>query len=82
MKNKFTLGFAFTTIKIGRGGSIKGQSGAAECEISADYTIDELKNMDNDLKNVAYQSLMSNPKAKKMGKIQSIDILTVSQVHS
>lgn len=75
---KYTLKFNFSTIKVNRDGSIKGSNGAAECDMETDYSLKELKTKTDDLKSIAYNSLISNPKVKKMGLIQSIDIIDVA----
>ena len=74
---EYTLKFNFTTLKVGRGGSIKGGNGGGECDITTDCPLDELKTKTDDLKSIAYGSLIDNPKVKKMGSIQSIDIVDV-----
>lgn len=73
----YTLKFNFITIKIKRDGSIKGGNGSGECDITTGFTLDELKTKTDDLKSIAYRSLVDNPKVKKMGSIQSIDIVDV-----
>lgn len=74
---EYTLKFNFTTLKVGRDGSIKGSNGGGECDITTDYSLDELKTKTDDLKSIAYGSLVDNPQIKKMGSIQSIDIIDV-----
>lgn len=74
---EYTLKFNFTTLKVGNGGSIKGGNGGGECNITTDYPLDELKTKTDDLKSIAYSSLVDNPKVKKMDTIQSIDIIDV-----
>jgi hypothetical protein len=74
---EYTLKFNFTTLKVGRGGSIKGGNGGGECDITTDYSLDVLKTKTDDLKSIAYGSLVDNLKVKKMGLIQSIDIVDV-----
>lgn len=74
----YTLKFKFTTAKAGRGaGQIIGNGGNGECDITADLQLSKLKTMEDDLKSIAYGSLISNPKVKKMGSIMSIDIVDV-----
>ena len=75
---EYTLNFNFSTIKVNRDGSIKGSNGGGECDITTDYQLDELKTKTDDLKSIAYGSLVGNPKVKKMGSIQSIDIVDVA----
>ena len=74
---EYTLKFNFSTIKVNRDGSIKGGNGGGECDITTDYPLEESKTKTDDLKSIAYGSLVANPKVKKMGSIQSIDIVDV-----
>ena len=74
---EYTLKFNFTTLKICRNGNIKGANGCGECDITTDYQLDELKTNTDDLKSIAYSSLIDNPKVKKMGSIDSINIIDI-----
>lgn len=74
---EYTFKFNFTTIKVGRGGSIQGGNGGGECDITTDLPLDELKTKTDELKSIAYSVLVDSPKVKKMGSIQSIDIVDV-----
>lgn len=73
----YTLKFKFSTAKLGRGSSIKGDNGNAECDITTDYTLEDLKTKINDLISIAYNSIKDNSKVKKMGKIINIDIIDI-----
>jgi hypothetical protein len=42
---EYTLKFNFTTLKVGRCGSIKGGNGGGECDITTDYPLDEFVNI-------------------------------------
>lgn len=75
---QYELKFNFSTIKVNRDGSIRGRNGAAICIISSDYLLDELKNKTDELKVIAYNSLVDNAKVKKMGTIDSIDIVNLT----
>lgn len=74
---QYTIKFNFNTIKPGRGGSINGKSGSAECDITADFTLKELETKTDDLKAVAFHSIKDNPKIKKMGEILSVEITDI-----
>lgn len=74
---QYILKFNFTTIKVGRNGSVSGGNGGGECDITTDLELNKLKTQKDDLKSIAYQSLVDNPEVKKMGSIQSIDIIDV-----
>lgn len=81
MKKEYTLKFNFTTLKVGCDGSIKGGNGGGECNIITDYNLDELKTKTDDLRSIAYGSLIDNHKVKKMGSIQFIDIIDVIPIN-
>lgn len=73
----YTLKFDFSTIKVVRGGSIRGCTNGGECVITTEYPLDELKTKTDELKSIAYSSLIDNPKLKNLGSINSIDIIDV-----
>jgi hypothetical protein len=78
---KYLIKFNFTTVKVNPNGSISGSNGSAECNISSIYPLEELRTKTGDLKLIAYNSLVTIKKVKKMGTIQSIDIVEVLAIN-
>ena len=74
---EYTIKFDFSTAKVGRSNNIIGSNNSGECDITTDYTLTELKTKTDDLKYIAQQSLIDNPKVEKMGSIISIDIVDI-----
>lgn len=73
----YTLKFNFHTIKVSRGGGVRGGGGSAECDITTDYSIEELRERTEELVEIARRSIAGNPKIK--GVVQSIDSLEIEQ---
>lgn len=74
---EYTIKIRFKTAKAGRGAGQIIKGGNGECDITTDFSIEELKADTDSLKSIAYESLSANPKVKKMGSIISIDIIDV-----
>jgi len=76
----YNVKFSFSTAKAGRGGSISGKGGSAECDITTDIPLEVLKAQPDDLQQVCYASIKDNPRVMKMGTIISITINDITQI--
>lgn len=76
---EYTIKFSFTTVKVGRGSTISGGKGGGEIDITVEGSMDETNKQDPELIVVCKDFIKNTPKVKRMGTIQSLEILGITE---